>query len=208
MRGVRVGQLVLLVTALAVVIMACQTPLPPGFTGPAPVAKDGFQRSQRVSGPVGLGRERTYRVDVEAETGLAPDVVAAEVASILGDSRSWIADGSVGFRQVGSDDADIVIRVARPSTVDRLCRPLRTGGRLSCRSGRYINLNVDRWLGATAFWPTDLATYRSYLVNHEVGHFLGHGHAACPGRGQPAPVMMQQTKGLGDCTANGWPYPE
>ncbi|MEP7333809.1 MAG: DUF3152 domain-containing protein, partial [Terracoccus sp.] len=52
---------------------------------------------------------------------------------------------------------------------------------------------------------TDVASYRIYLVNHEVGHGIGHGHLQCAGKGTPAPVMMQQTYGLDGCTA--WPWP-
>jgi hypothetical protein len=98
--------------------------------------------------------------------------------------------------------------VATPETVDALCARagLRTAGIYSCWNGRFAALNARRWeVGADGF--PDIATYRTYLVNHEVGHGLGYGHLGCPATGEPAPVMMQQSKGLADCVANGWPYP-
>ena len=51
----------------------------------------------------------------------------------------------------------------------------------------------------------DLVAYHAYMVNHEVGHALGHGHQFCTHPGRSAPVMMQRTKGLGACKPNPWP---
>ena len=81
-------------------------------------------------------------------------------------------------------------------------------GYTSCRNGDRVVLNVARWVEAVPGYGASLATYRQYMVNHEVGHRLGLGHERCPGRGRPAPVMQQQTLGLHGCTANAWPYPD
>ncbi len=153
---------------------------------------------------------RLIQVSIEVEPGLelvepAPDVA---VFNILSDYRSWIGGGDVRFQIVDTADADVRIRIAPPAVVDARCRPLRTGGRLSCRNGRSLNINADRWNGATEFWTAGLDVYRAYLINHELGHFLGYGHVGCPGAGQRAPVMQQQTKSLQGCVENGWPYPD
>ena len=147
---------------------------------------------------------------VEVDDALAEQldraVLVAFVIETLSDERSWIGRGA-GFRLV-DDGGLFTIIVATPARTDQLCRPLQTNGRFSCARNGWIAINSDRWFGATDSWPADLETYRRYLINHEIGHYiLGASHAKCPGAGQPAPVMMQQTKGLGGCIANGWVDP-
>jgi len=78
----------------------------------------------------------------------------------------------------------------------------------SCNVGRYVIINQDRWLGATSSWNNaggTLRDYRHMVVNHETGHWLGHGHANCGGSGQPAPLMQQQSIDLQGCKFNPWP---
>lgn len=156
--------------------------------------------------PVGTGTVRTYDVEVEAATGVDPAGFAAAVETILADPRSWIGDGSVAFQRVPAGGS-FTVTLATPPTTDQICLPLNTAGRLSCREGDRVIINLTRWLEGTTDWDGSLADYRAMVINHEVGHALGHGHLGCPGPGQLAPVMMQQTKGLDGCVGNPWPFP-
>ncbi len=157
----------------------------------------------------GTGSLETFRVRIDEALDESRALTTAYIDGILSDERSWIGAGSVAWRRLGpNDDADLTIILAAPATVDAICRPLRTGGYFSCRNGDTIGINVNRWNTATDWWPASLHVYRTYVVNHEVGHYLGNRHASCPGAGEPAPVMQQQTKRLDGCVANGWVFPE
>lgn len=151
--------------------------------------------------------EDVVRVRVEIEDGLAIDgkCFAAAALGILNDERGWGDIDGVSFALVDDDSHDLRLILASPGTTDSLCYPARTVGKYSCRTGSQVIINLMRWEAGTDDYEGDLSTYRTYLINHEVGHFLGKGHVRCPTAGEPAPVMMQQTKGLGDCLPNGWP---
>ncbi len=156
----------------------------------------------------GSGPVRTLRVQIDPLLDESEALFTAYVDWILSDERSWIAASEATWHRVGpEDDADLTIILAAPQTVDAICFPLITGGYYSCRNGDTIGININRWNTATDWWPASLHVYRTYVINHEVGHFLGHGHTTCPGPGKLADVMQQQTKTLGGCVANGWPYP-
>ena len=175
----------------------------------ATVPQRGDGRLVTVSGELpapGKGRVVKVRVEVEAGLSIDPQAFASFVLRTLNDRRGWGHDGSVTFARTDRA-ATVRVVLASPDTSARLCRPLQTFGRLSCRSGDAAILTIYRWVRAIPEYGSDRTGYRRYVVSHEVGHFLGHGHGSCPGRGRPAPVMMQQTKGLQGCEPNSWPFP-
>ncbi|MDI6101904.1 DUF3152 domain-containing protein [Actinoplanes sp. NEAU-A12] len=163
-----------------------------------------------VGHPVTAGERgtlRRYRVLVEKGiTGLEVNEFADTVSETLNDPRGWTAGGRWRMRRVGPGQPyDFTIYLATPETRDVLCGVARDGY-TSCRNGDAVVINVARWVKGVPDYGASLSVYRQYVVNHEVGHRLGHGHELCPGKGQPAPVMQQQSLGLHRCTANSWPY--
>jgi predicted Zn-dependent protease len=113
----------------------------------------------------------------------------------------------VGRAAVSAGEYDFKVSLISPGSMERYCPGVGTGGYTSCRYGERAVVNLARWATAVPHYDGDIATYRDYVVNHEVGHVLGNGHVNCPGGGQLAPVMVQQTLGLQGCEKNAWPYP-
>ncbi|WP_406209895.1 DUF3152 domain-containing protein [Kitasatospora sp. NBC_01560] len=174
---------------------------------PKPLA---FTTAAGGSARFGTG-EQLYRYKVRAEDGLkeSPGQFAAEVDAVLGNvQRGWAAGGAWSFQRVAEDPVDFTVYLATPASTDRICGQygLETGGWVNCSAGKQVVINLKRWVELSEFYVGRPELYHALALNHEVGHFLGHGHVECPGPGAPAPVMMQQIKGLHGCVPNGWPY--
>jgi hypothetical protein len=150
-----------------------------------------------------LAGARRLLVLVEGGLPVNRRVFARWVSGTLRDPRSW----GVPVAPVAAEPADLRVALARPGLTDALCAPLQTRGAYSCGIHGRAVLNFERWRDGAKPWEDDLAGYRRYLVNHEVGHLLGRVHEPCPTPGARAPVMMQQTKGVGGCRPNAWPRP-
>lgn len=174
----------------------------------------GKQVPVRVPGKdsTGSGRVVTYAFEVEEGVGIDRAAAAKIVGAALRDPRGWQGLDRIRFVQVTPEKRakgtkpNVTISLVSPKQTDAMCAPLKTAGTWSCANKDHAVLNYRRWAqGTSSYAAKSLGDYRRYVVNHEVGHELGHGHVKCTGKGKAAAVMMQQSKGLDGCKANVWP---
>ena len=176
-----------------------------------PVRGAGTFAYASTTGPLAgsAGVLKRFRVAVENGSGQDVNALAELADQVFGDPRGWTASGQVRLQRVGGQAAaDFTIFLATAETSTAMCAAggLHTGGYASCRLPGKVIVNLTRWQQSVPDYGAPLADYRSYVLNHEVGHELGGGHEACPGRGRLAPVMQQQTFGLNGCLPNSWPF--
>ncbi|MFH9661918.1 DUF3152 domain-containing protein [Streptomyces sp. NPDC017248] len=186
-------------------------PLAATLTGPGTFdAVPGFDKAP------GTGQKYRYRVDVERGLGLDGVLFAEAVQKTLNDGRSWAHGGARTFERVSSGKPDFVITLASPGTTAKWCAKSgldTTEDNVSCDSAatERVMINAYRWAQGSKTYGDRIHAYRQMLINHEVGHRLGHGHVMCQKDGELAPVMQQQTKFLDHdgihCRPNPWPYP-
>lgn len=150
------------------------------------------------------GRTVTYDVTTKGVIAANFAEFRAQANATLNDGRGWSRLGVI-FQEVASGGAFTLVlsEASQMTSFSSGC-----GVDYSCRAGRYVIINQDRWQGATPSWNNaggSLRDYRHMVVNHETGHWLGHGHANCSAAGQPAQVMQQQSMDLQGCAFNAWP---
>ncbi|MBT2541760.1 DUF3152 domain-containing protein [Streptomyces sp. ISL-44] len=194
---------------------SAQPPASPAATSaapsaPVPASGSGAFKASAASGTAqGKGTVRRWRIEVEEGSGVDPDSAARSVEAILGDPRGWTKDPAYGFQLAGpGQPVDFTVKIATPTTTDRLCEVVTPEliGETNCRAGHTVVVNLKRWQEGSPQFSGPVEEYRALIVNHEVGHELGHDHESCAGPGKPAPAMMQQIKGLLGCKSNAWPY--
>jgi len=216
----------------------------PGAPPPSGLLPDGGPFVEQASGQfrvvpgatdlVGRRSAEQFTYTVEIEDGVdtvdfgGDDAVGRMVDATLADPRSWTADGAVAFQRVAGDAVAFRVSLASPMTVRENC-----GYDIEVEASCYnpaterVYLNLARWIRGARSFQGDIGSYRQYLVNHEVGHAVGHpAHEPCPRDGALAPIMMQQTFGMSNhdifrldpegvvpdnrdtCRYNAWPFPD
>ncbi|MFD7899777.1 DUF3152 domain-containing protein [Streptomyces sp. NPDC059743] len=193
-------------------LMTRQFPLDPALT-----ASGRFTAVPGLDKAPGKGQKFRYRVDIEDGLGLDGKLFADAVQKTLNDDRSWAHNGAMTFERISGGSPDFVITLASPGTTGVWCAKSgldTTVDNVSCDSASTdrVMINAFRWAqGAKTFGAKAMLGYRQMLINHEVGHRLGHNHVICRTPGALAPVMQQQTKSLDidgiKCRPNPWVFP-
>ena len=151
----------------------------------------------------------TYCIAANGDVG-STVAFANTVYETLNDPRGWPRAGAV-FTQVADDacvGADMAIILAQAERMTDYSEGCST--EYSCRVGDDVIVNADRWNGGTDAWlgaGGTLARYRTMVINHEVGHRLGHidNETWCTAPGAAAPLMQEQSMDLDGCVGNEWP---
>jgi len=150
-------------------------------------------------------RQVTYTVATRGSLSADVNEFASDVNQTLNSPLGWSRLG-VQFAQIESG-GEFTVWLSEASQMTTFsasgCDTI-----VSCTVGNDVIINQTRWLNGSDAWNAaggSIADYRKMVVNHEAGHWLGHGHEFCSEAGQPAPVMQQQTINMQGCAPNPWP---
>lgn len=170
------------------------------------VANEQAAAQARAATRTGQSRTVAYSIATRGATSADLDEFAAQANQTLNDPRGWAQLGLTFVRVPSGGSFSLIL--SEPSQVPTFSPSC--SAEWSCRVGSSVIINDMRWTGATPAWNAaggGIRDYRHMVVNHEVGHWLGHGHYGCPAAGAYAPVMLQQSIDLQGCKFNPWPLP-
>lgn len=136
-----------------------------------------------------------------------------KVKDVLNNDQGWKKYGFNFEVTCDAQKAYIKIWLTSPEHMRKLSSKSTAELNLCDMDKRIVYVHVDRWMDRNPQFNQSKMTlddYRTYVLNHEIGHALGCTHLnACLVDGK-SPVMKQQTPGQIDaegkeCTPN--PYP-
>lgn len=169
------------------------------------IATPAWLSAQGAQSQAAAAREVTYMAATKGTVTASFDEFVTQVNQTLNSPEGWSRLG-IRFVRVESG-GQFTVWLSEASQVPSFS-PSGCDAIVSCTVGNNVIINETRWLNGSDAWNGaggSLRNYRHMVVNHETGHWLGHGHEYCSGAGQPASVMQQQTIDMQGCAPNPWP---
>jgi len=167
------------------------------------------ERSAATTPPTPTSTTKTFNYTIAIRGTVVSDFAhfRALVAATLNDSRGW-PRANIKFQEVNSG-GHFAVFLQEPAIFANYAG---CDVELSCRHGNNIMINDDRWRLGTDHWTTTGLPpddYRRMIINHEVGHWLGHRHITtpCASTSIPMPLMIDSPL-RPTCAPNIWPLPE
>lgn len=140
-----------------------------------------------------------YCVDEGGTSG-----AGAQVASVLGSGGSWTLGGRVQFTRVASA-CNFVLKLGdakAKSLLDPACEKQTT-----CRIHNDLMIGKEAWAKAPAAWSGDISSYRTELVNHVVGQWLGFDHPSCSALAAETPLLSAPSVIIPGCSPKWYAVP-
>ena len=169
------------------------------------IATPAWLSAQGAQSQTAGAREVTYVVAIKGNVTASFDEFTSQVNHTVNGPEGWSRLG-IRFVRVESG-GQFTVWLSEASQVPSFS-PGGCDAIVSCTVGNNVIINETRWVNGADSWNAaggSLRNYRHMVVNHETGHWLGHGHEYCSGPGQPASVMQQQTIDMQGCAPNSWP---
>jgi hypothetical protein len=143
----------------------------------------------------------TYSIEFDKDIIINTNLVIKKITSVLEDKRGW---KRLGYNFYHKDkNPKFKIKIVKEEKIIKACK----FSGLSCAdmSTNTIYINIKRWRNGSKRSKLSLDDYRTYILNHEIGHLIGRDHVQCNKSGSKVAVMVQQTLGISDCKPNPWP---
>jgi hypothetical protein len=163
------------------------------------------ERTDSIVVPAPLRQKKlSYCTNIKGVDANAKQQLDIKLEEVYKDPRGWSIGGRLKFEKVdkGCDFTVWLSAAKHMPSFGAVCDET-----WSCRIGNNVVINFDRWNNASEPWNKAglaIQDYRNMVVMHETGHFFGLNHVPCPGGGQRAPVMQQQSINLDGCVFNPW----
>jgi hypothetical protein len=153
---------------------------------------------------VGQAQLRSYTYCTQVGTAADGPYLTEQARQTLSSATGWSLGGALQFVR-GSNNCDLVIHLVKPeamAAINPAC-----ANQASCQAGADIAISSVAWAQPPGAWTNGLEAYRSEVINHEVGHWLGFDHASCTTKNAPAHILAQPTVTIPGCSPNWYAVP-